>query len=140
MATSANNSVDVPSMTLRSGKTVYENDDRAHVTDPVLTPNPKAYSSEGIIPVYQDSLITSSSMPATPRIVYGPSHESASLDVTHDNLPPSSTITNMTRVPHLVSPGIPLGPSGDVVSPNQATQNTDAPTSTTNRPFCNDTK
>ena len=32
MATSANNSVDVPRMTLRSGKTVYENDDRAHVT------------------------------------------------------------------------------------------------------------
>ena len=140
MATSANNSVDVPSMTLRSGKTVYENDDCAHVTEPVLTPNPRAYSNEGMIPVSQDSLITSSSMPSTPRIVYGPSHESASLDVTHDNLPPSSPITNMTRVPHFVSPGIPPDPSGDVVSPNQATQNTDVPTSATNRPPCNNTK
>ena len=72
MATSANNSVDVPSMTLRSGKTVYENDDRAHVTEPVLMPNPRAYSNEGMIPMSQDSLITSSSMPTTPRIVYGP--------------------------------------------------------------------
>ena len=140
MATSANNSVDVPSMTLRSGKTVYENDDRAHVTEPALTPNLRAYSNEGMIPMSQDSLITSSSMPTTPRIVYGPSHESASVDVTHDNLPPSSPITNMTRVPHFVSQGIPLDPSGDVVSLNQATQNTDAPTSATNRPSCNDTK
>ena len=90
MATSSNNSVDVPSMTLRSGKTVYENDDCAHVTDPVLTPNPRAFSSEGIIPVSQDSLITSSSMPTTPRIVYGLSHESAMSHMTTYLLHPQS--------------------------------------------------